>query len=57
MTSRKIRAGHTPMQLHLAPRHGVWVGCSFLPDTPRGTVYSSGKKSDILLLLQALFRC
>jgi len=20
-----------PMQLHWAPRHGVWVDCSFLP--------------------------
>ena len=23
-----------PMQLHWAPHHGVWVDCSFLPDTP-----------------------
>jgi len=23
-----------PVQLHWAPRHGVWVSCSFLPDTP-----------------------
>jgi len=23
-----------PMQLHWAPRHGVWVDYSFLPDTP-----------------------
>jgi len=23
-----------PMQLHWATRHGVWAGCSFLPDTP-----------------------
>ena len=23
-----------PMQLHWTPRHGVWVNCSFLPDTP-----------------------
>jgi len=23
-----------PMRLHWAPRHGVWNGCSFLPDTP-----------------------
>jgi len=22
-----------PTQLHRAPRHGVWVDCSFLPDT------------------------
>jgi len=28
------RAGVKPMQLHWAPRHGVWVDCSFLPDTP-----------------------
>ena len=28
------RAGLKPMQLHWAPRHGVWVDCSFLPDTP-----------------------
>jgi len=24
-----------PMQLHWAPRHAVWAGCSFLPDTAR----------------------
>jgi len=28
------RAGLKPMQLHWAPRHGVWVDGSFLPDTP-----------------------
>ena len=32
-----IRAGlkpMQPMQLHWAPHHGVWVSCSYLPDTP-----------------------
>jgi len=28
------RVGLKPMQLHWALRHGVWVDCSFLPDTP-----------------------
>jgi len=28
------RPGLKPMQLHWAPRYGVWVDCSFLPDTP-----------------------
>jgi len=30
----KARAGLKPMQVHWAPRHGVWVDYSFLPDTP-----------------------
>jgi len=28
------QSGLKLMQLHWAPRHGVWAGCSFLPDTP-----------------------
>jgi len=30
-----------PMQLHWTPRHGVWVDCSFLPDTPCTWEFSS----------------
>jgi len=34
---RTVKAGlkpMQPMQLHSAPRHGGWAGCSFLSDTP-----------------------
>ena len=29
-----------PMQLHWPPRHGVWVDCSFLSNTPCGLEFS-----------------
>jgi len=28
------RTGLKPMRMHWAPRHGIWVDCSSLPDTP-----------------------
>jgi len=54
-----IRAGlkpMQPMQLHWVPRHGVWVDCSFLPDTPCAWEISRNAIYISLLTKNALVR-
>jgi len=50
------RAGLKPMQVHWAPRHGVWVDCSFVPNTPCTSEFSRNAIEISLLTKNALVR-
>jgi len=41
-TCPACRAGHGPMQLHWAPRHGVWEGCSFFSIYSASSIFRPG---------------
>jgi len=48
-----FRAGLEPMQLHWAPRHGVWEGCSFFRLTEHNDIITPRltEHNDVIMLL------